>query len=135
MRRPWLTHSFINSFIPLTCAECDNSLPFSVASSVPLCYILFPATLLHPLLFLPPSLHLAIYFLVCILVFFIQNSYTILRREFCFIFFSVHFQTNLVCIALLSLLWYRKDHFICYQTRRCPVMNESCKETWKIGEL
>ena len=35
------------SFIPLACAECDDSLPFSAASSIPLCYVLFPVTLLH----------------------------------------------------------------------------------------
>jgi len=34
-------------FIPLACAEYDNSLPFSGASSIPVCYVLFPATLLH----------------------------------------------------------------------------------------
>ena len=38
---------FIHLFIPLACAECDDSLLFSGASSIPLCYILFPATLLH----------------------------------------------------------------------------------------
>jgi hypothetical protein len=27
--------------IPLACAECDDSLPFSGAPSIPLCYILF----------------------------------------------------------------------------------------------
>jgi hypothetical protein len=54
--------------IPLACAECDNSLLFSGASSISLCYILFPATLLHQLFFRPPSLHLAIYFLVCPMV-------------------------------------------------------------------
>ena len=53
-----------HSFIPLPCAECDNSLPFSGASSIPLCYVLFPATLLHQLFFHPLSPHLAIYFLV-----------------------------------------------------------------------
>jgi len=56
--------SFIHSFIPLACAESNDSLSFSGASSIPLCYILFPATLLHQLFFHPPSLHLAIYFLV-----------------------------------------------------------------------
>jgi len=30
----------ITSFIPLACAECNDSLPFSGASSIPLCYIL-----------------------------------------------------------------------------------------------
>jgi hypothetical protein len=53
----WL--KLINSFIPLACAECDSSLPFSGASFIPLCYVLFPATLLHQLFFHPPSLHLA----------------------------------------------------------------------------
>jgi hypothetical protein len=52
---------FIHSFIPLACAECDNSVLFSGASSIPICYILFPATLLHQLFFCPPSLHLVIY--------------------------------------------------------------------------
>ena len=51
--------SFIHSFIPLACAECDHSLPFSGASSIPFCYVHFPATLLHPLFFHPPSLLLA----------------------------------------------------------------------------
>jgi hypothetical protein len=43
----------IHSFIPLPCAECDDSLPFSGASSIPFCYILFPSTLLHQLFILP----------------------------------------------------------------------------------
>ena len=34
-----------NSFIPLGGAEFDDSLPFSGASFIPLCYVLFPATL------------------------------------------------------------------------------------------
>jgi hypothetical protein len=59
--------------IPLVCAECDNSSPFSEASSIPLCDIIFPATLLHQLFFHPPSLHLAIYFLVYLLVCWFQN--------------------------------------------------------------
>jgi hypothetical protein len=45
-------------FIPLACAECDDSLPFSAASSIPLCHVLFPATLLHQLFFNPFSPHL-----------------------------------------------------------------------------
>ena len=45
-------------------AECDDSLPFSGASSIPLCYVPSPSTLYHKLVFHPPSLHLAIYFLV-----------------------------------------------------------------------
>jgi hypothetical protein len=67
-----------HSLIPLACAECDDSLPFSGASSIPLCYVLFPATLLHQLFFHPISPHLVIYFLVClsILLFPLWASYS-----------------------------------------------------------
>ena len=88
--------SFIDSFIPLACAECDVSLLFSGASSIPLCYILFPATLFHQLFFHPPSLQLAIYFLVHLSVLLFPNSYTILFWEFYFLPFSVHAQTNVI---------------------------------------
>jgi hypothetical protein len=37
--------------------HCNDSLLFSGATSIPLCYILFPATLLQ-LFFHPPSIHL-----------------------------------------------------------------------------
>ena len=53
-------------FIPLARAERDDSLPFSGASSVPLCYALFPATLLHQLFFHPLSPHPAIILLFLI---------------------------------------------------------------------
>jgi hypothetical protein len=52
-------------------------LPFSGAS-IPPCHILFPAALLHQLFFHPSSLHLAINFLVYLLVLLFPNSYTIL---------------------------------------------------------
>jgi len=61
---------FIHSFIPLACGECDDSLPFSGASSIP-----FPSTLFHQLVFHPPSLHLAIYFLVYLSAVLLPNSY------------------------------------------------------------
>jgi len=54
----------IDSFIPLACAEPDDSLPFSGASSIPFCYIPFPSTLFHQLVFCHSSPHLAILFLV-----------------------------------------------------------------------
>ena len=54
------------------------SLPFAGASSIPLCYIPFPSTLFHQLVFHPPSLHLAIYFLVYLSAFLFPNSYIIL---------------------------------------------------------
>jgi hypothetical protein len=37
----------VRSFILIGCVECDDSLPFSGASSIPLCYITFPFTLFH----------------------------------------------------------------------------------------
>jgi hypothetical protein len=51
-------------FILLACAECDDSMMFSGASFILLCHVPFPSTLFHQLVFHPPSLHLAIYFLV-----------------------------------------------------------------------
>ena len=98
------SHIFINSFfIPLACAECNDSLLFSGASSIPLCYVIFPATLLHWLFFHPPSLHLAIYFLVYLSILF-PNSYIILSWEFYFLPFSVHAQINIIYLTLLSLI-------------------------------
>ena len=76
------SHSFILSFIPLACAECDDSLLFSGASSITFCYIVFPAILLHQLFFHPPLLHLAIYFLVYLSILLFPNSYIILFWEF-----------------------------------------------------
>jgi len=64
-------------FIPLACAECDDSLPFSGASSISLCYITFPSTHFHQLVFPPPSLHHAIYFLVYLSALLFPNSHTI----------------------------------------------------------
>ena len=74
----------------------------SGASSIPLCYVLFPATLLHRLFFYPPSLHLAIYFLAYPSIMLFPNSYTILFWEFYFLPFSVHVQTKVI-----YLMWYK----------------------------
>ena len=90
-------------FIPLPCAECDNSLPFS-GTSIPLCYVLFPATLLHQLFFHPLSTHLAIYFLVCLSILLFPNSYIIPFWEFCFLPFSVHAQTNIIYLTFYMFL-------------------------------
>ena len=74
------THThFVYPFIPSACTECNNSLLFSGASSIPLCYIPFPSTFFHQLVFHPPSLHLTIYFLVYLSALF-PNSY--IRRYF-----------------------------------------------------
>ena len=80
MHRTYLCfwESFIHS---LACAEYDDSLPFSGASSVPLYYIPFPSTHFDHLVFHPPSLHLAIYFLVFISALLFPNSYIILFRN------------------------------------------------------
>jgi len=65
---------YIYIFIPLACAECDDSLLFSGVSSIPLCCMLFPSTLLQQLFFHPPSLHLSIYFLVYLSAFLLPKS-------------------------------------------------------------
>ena len=44
-----IIETFTHSFIPLACAEFDDFLPFSGASSIPPCYVLFPATVPHQL--------------------------------------------------------------------------------------
>ena len=82
--------------IPLACAECDNSLLFSGASSIPLCYIPFPSTPLHQLVFHPPLLHLSIYFLVYLSALLFPNSYIMLLEIlFSFILCTCPNQRNL----------------------------------------
>jgi len=94
----------IYSFIPLACAELDDSLQFSGASSIPLCYVLFPATLPHQLFFNPLSPHPAIYFLVYLSILLFPNSCIILFWGILFpsIFCTCPNQRNL--LTLLSLL-------------------------------
>ena len=94
----------IHSFILLARAECNNSLSFSAASSFPLCFVLFPATLFHQLFFHPVSPHLALYFLFYLSILLFPNSYIILFWEFYFLPFSIHAQTNVIYLTLLSLL-------------------------------
>ena len=99
-----VTKLTVHSSIPLACAECGDSLPFSGASYILPYHMLFPATLLRQLCFHPPSLRPAIYFLVYLLVLLFPNSYTILFWEFYFLPFSVRVQTNVIYVTLLSLL-------------------------------
>ena len=48
------TNNIIYIFIhSLACAECDDSVLFSGASSIPVCCVLLPSTLFHQLVFLP----------------------------------------------------------------------------------
>jgi len=102
-----------NSFIPLACAEWDDSLPFSRTSSIPFCYIIFPATFLHQLFFHPLSPHLTIYFLVYLSILLFQNSCIIPFGEFYFLLFSVHAQTNVVYLTLILLtskIWWAPNN-------------------------
>ena len=92
-------------FIPLACAECDDSSPFSEASSIPLCYAIFPETLLHQLFIHPLSPHLAIYFLVYLSILLFPNSYIAPFWEFYFLPLSVHAQSNIIYLTLLSPLY------------------------------
>jgi hypothetical protein len=97
-------HYALISFIPLACADCNDSLPFSGASSIPLCYIPFPSTIFHQPVFHPPSLHLAINFLIYLSALLFPNSYILLFWEFYFLPFLVHAQTNIIYLTSLSLL-------------------------------
>jgi hypothetical protein len=85
---------------PLACAECDDSLPYSGASSIPLYYVLYPAPLLHQLFFHPLSPHLVICFLVYLSVLLFPNSYIIAFWEFYFLSFTVHAQISVICLTL-----------------------------------
>ena len=112
-RRKVARGMMFHSFIPLSCAECDDSLPFSGTSSIPLSYLLFPATLLHQLFFHPLSSHLVIYFLVYLSILLFPNLYIIPFWEFYFLPFSVHARTNIVYLTLLSL-GHDADHLNCH---------------------
>ena len=89
---------FIHSF-----HWCVNNAAIPCRSQeLPLCYILSPATLHHQLFLHPLSPHLAIYFLVYLSILLFPNSYTIPSWEFYFLPFSVHAQTNIIYLTLLS---------------------------------
>jgi len=64
----------------------------------------FMPTLLHQLFFHPLSPHLAIYFLVCLSFLLFPNSYILAFWEFCFLPFSVHAQTSVIYLTLLSCI-------------------------------
>ena len=95
---------YVHSFIQLACAEFNDSLLFSGASSIPLCSVLFPTTLPHHLFFHPLSPHLAIYFLVYLSILLFPNSCIILFWEFYFLPFSVHVQTNVIYYLMFRLV-------------------------------
>ena len=92
-----------HSFIPLECAECDDSLLFSGAS-ISVCYIPFAFHPFPPTSFpssLTSSCHL---FLGLPLSLFATKLIYNTFWEFCFLPFSVHAQTNVNYLTLLSLL-------------------------------
>jgi len=70
VREPSVHLLFIHSF---HWRVQNVTLPFSGASSIPLCYIPFPSTLFHQLVIHPPSLHLAICFLIYLSASFFPN--------------------------------------------------------------
>ena len=97
--------SIIRSFIPLPCAECDDSSPFSGSSSILLCYVLFTAILLRQLFFHPLSPYLAIYFLVYLsILFFPKFIYnTLFGILFSSILFTCPNQHNLFKLIVFYL--------------------------------
>ena len=91
-----------NTFIPLSCKKFDDSLPFSGASSIPLYYVLFPATLPHHyssilshLIF--PSISWSASQSCCS-----QNH--IIFWELYLLPFSEHVQTNVIGLYLCSVI-------------------------------
>ena len=83
-------HPFIHSFIGV----CRKR--WLLAVLIPLCYVLYPAILLPP--------HLPIYFLVYLSFLSFPYSCIVLFWKFYFLPFSVHVQTNVICLTALSLL-------------------------------
>ena len=93
---------FIHSFH--WCVQ-DATIPCRSQEFLPfLSVILFPATLLHQLFFHPFSPHHVICFLVYLSILLFPNSYILAFWEFHFLPFSVHAQTNVIYLTLLSLL-------------------------------
>ena len=118
-----------HSFIPLACAECDNTLPFSGASSIPLCFLPFPSTLFHQLVFYPPSLHLAIHFSVYFSAFLLLNSYIILFGNF--VYFHSLYMPKPMEGSIYDLIW---DTVLAFAQRvwRKPrdLIQDSCSPAW-----
>jgi hypothetical protein len=94
--RRTFTHFISNSSFIHSIAMCRMRRFLAVLSSFFQSSLLytFPANLLHQPFFHPPSLHLAIYFLVYLSVLSFPNSYTILFWKFYFLPFYERVQTN-----------------------------------------
>ena len=100
---PFLPFSYIHSF---HWRVQNATIPCSSQELLPFLSVIyfFPATLLRQLFFHPLSPHLVIYFLVYLSILLFPNSYIIPFWEFYFLPFSIHAQTNIVYLTLLSLL-------------------------------
>ena len=96
-------HSFIHSF---HWHVLNVTIPWRSQELLPFLSVIYPPLppFFHQLVCHPPSLHLAIYFLVYLSALLLPNSYIILFWEFYFLPFSVHAQTNVIYLTLLSLL-------------------------------
>jgi hypothetical protein len=129
---------FIHSFIPLACVECDDSLPFAGASSIPLCYVFFPVTLLHQLFFHPPSLHPAIYFLIYLSILLFPYSHIILFWDrqviikMCVTSMCYKLDwTNLIYIQRESLCKDSDEHFVSTAKGNIPNIQVIINCWWK----
>jgi hypothetical protein len=96
------TIRYTHSYIPSPCAECDDSLQFSAASSIPTRNIVFD-TSHYTSTFHHSSYHLFLGLIFCLLF---PNSYKIHFWEFYFLPLSVHAQNNTIYVTLSSLLLY-----------------------------
>ena len=75
----------VNSFIhSLPRAVRDHSMPFSAASSILLCCVLFPSTQFPQLVFCPSLHHLTIYFSIYLSILLFINSFLKLFLEILF---------------------------------------------------
>jgi len=102
-------HSSIHSFIPFHCQVQNATIPCRSQELLP--FLCYNTLSYHPF---PPtsllSLHLAIYFLVYLSALLFPKSYIILFWEFYFLPFSVHAQTSVIYLTLLSVI----VGFLCY---------------------
>jgi hypothetical protein len=95
-------HSFIHSF---HWHVQNATIPCHSQKLLPFFFVIypFPFILFYQLFFHPPSFYLTIYFLIYLSALFFPNLYIILFWEIYFFPFSVHAQTNIIYLTLLSL--------------------------------
>ena len=116
--QPWFINVFtwIHSFIPLACAECNNSLPFSGASSISLCYIPFPPTSLPSSLTLSCHLFLGLPLSLVISKFIYNKNKYELNCVYCNI-----------TLARNRVPWWWSDKIeTCWSVLKCFMWNFMC---------